>query len=164
MKNQDFTTTLLVAQTPQEVFKAITNVKGWWSEEVEGGTEKVDDVFFYHYQDIHLCKIKLTEVVPDKKVVWHVLDNRFNFTDDEKEWTDTKIVFEISREGNQTQLKFTHVGLVPAYECYDICRQGWTNYIDSSLYNLITTGKGEPNPKEGGFNAKIVEEFGIGKN
>jgi len=164
MKNQNYTTTFLVDQTPAEVFNAITNVKGWWSEEVDGGTENLNDVFLYHYQDVHLCKIKLIEVVPNEKIVWYVLDNHFNFTEDEKEWTDTQIVFEISRKGNQTQLRFTHVGLVPSYECYDICRQGWGNYIDSSLYHLITTGKGEPNPKEGGFNAQLIKEFGIDKN
>jgi hypothetical protein len=29
-----------VKQTPEEAFTAINNVRGWWSEEIEGGTEK----------------------------------------------------------------------------------------------------------------------------
>jgi hypothetical protein len=92
--------------------------------------------------------MKLIEVIPDKKVVWLVLDNYFNFTEDKTEWTGIKIEFEISEKENKTQVHFTHWGLVPAYECYDICFDGWSNYINNSLRSLITTGKGQPNPKE----------------
>lgn len=148
MDNQDFTTSILVDQSPKEVFDAITNVRGWWSEEIEGGTAKLGDVFKYHYKDIHICKMKLIEVIPNKKVVWHVLENDFNFTTDKSEWIDTKVIFEINEEDNKTEVRLTHQGLVPDYECYDICSNAWTNYIQNSLYNLITTGKGQPNLKE----------------
>lgn len=159
MKTQDFTTTLLVEQTPREVFNAINNVRGWWSEEVEGTTDKLHGEFDYHYKDVHRCKMKLIEFVPDKKVVWHVLDNYFNFTKDKSEWKDTKVSFEISEKDNKTQLRFTHIGLVPDYECFEICNEGWNNYINLSLRSLITTGKGQPNPKEGGFNQQLVDEY-----
>ncbi len=116
MNATDFTTTLITDQSPSEVFNAITNVRGWWSEEIEGNTSKLNDEFKYHYEDIHRCKIKLTEVIPNRKIVWLVEENCF-----------------------------THFGLVPDYECFDICRDSWTNYIQNSLRKLITTGKGEPN-------------------
>ncbi len=148
MDNQDFTTSISVDQSPKEVFDAITDVRGWWSEEIEGGTAKLGDVFKYHYKDIHICKMKLIEVIPNKKVVWHVLENDFNFTTDKSEWIDTKVIFEINEEDNKTEVRLTHQGLVPDYECYDICFNAWTNYIQNSLYNLITTGKGQPNLKE----------------
>ena len=92
--------------------------------------------------------MKITEIIPDKKVVWLVLDNYFNFTKDKSEWKGTKLSFEISKKDSKTQIRFTHLGLVPEYECYDICFDGWTNYINGSLRSLITTGKGQPNPKE----------------
>ncbi len=145
MTTSDFTTTFTVDQTPKEVFKAITNPRGWWSEEIEGSTEKLNDEFNYHYEDIHLAKMKLIEVVPDKKVVWLVLDNQFKFTKDKNEWKGNKIVFEITEKNNETQLQFTQFGLVPEYECFEVCKEGWTNYIQNSLQSLITTGKGLPN-------------------
>jgi hypothetical protein len=145
MNTPDFNTTILVDQSPAEAFRAITNVRGWWSEEIEGGTSKQGDEFYYHFKDVHNCTMKLTEVIADKKVVWHVLDNYFQFTEDKSEWKDTKIIFDISGQDNKTQVKVTHLGLVPEYECYDICSNSWTQYIQQSLFSLITTGKGQPN-------------------
>ena len=162
MKTPDFTTTISVDQTPNEVFNAINNVRGWWSEEIEGNTNKLNETFAYHYKDVHECKMKIVEFVPDERVVWHVVDNHFNFTKDKKEWIDTKIIFEISENGSQTELKFTHQGLVPEYECYDICFDSWNNYIRMSLRNLITMGKGQPNPKdqEREFNEQLLKQYG----
>jgi hypothetical protein len=160
MTSSDFTTTLLVDQTPKEAFNAINNPRGWWSAGIEGGTDKLNDEFIYHYKDIHYCKIKLTELVPNQKVVWLVLDNYFQFTEDKSEWKGTKIIFEISQKGNQTQISFTHEGLVPQYECYEMCREAWTNYIAASLRDLILTGKGQPNNKEDeAFNEHLLEKW-----
>ena len=145
MTISNFTTTLLVNKTPKETFNAINNVRGWWSEEIEGGTNKLNDEFMYHYEDVHRCKMKIIEFIPNKKVVWLVLDNYFKFTKDKSEWTGTTIIFEITKKDRQTEIRFTHQGLVPEYECFDICRDAWSNYIHHSLRNLITTGKGQPN-------------------
>lgn len=145
MKNQDFTTTFVVDKSPREIFNAINNPRAWWSEEITGSTDKQNDVFDYHFEDIHSCKIKVLELTPDKQVVWHILENDFNFTKDKTEWVDTKVVFDINVQDGKTNLTFTHVGLQPAYECYEACHQGWTHYIQNSLKNYITTGEGEPN-------------------
>jgi hypothetical protein len=148
MNNEDFTTTISVDQSPEEVFDAVTDVRGWWSAEIEGSTSKLNDEFIYHYKDVHRCKMKLVEVVPGKKVVWLVMENYFSFTKDKREWIGTKVVFEISQQDKKTCLRFTHQGLVPEYECYSACVNGWTQYIQHSLLSLITTGKGQPNSKE----------------
>lgn len=161
MSAKDFTTTIVVDQTPLEVFNAINNVRGWWSLEVEGDTETLNSEWDYHYQDVHRSKMKIIESVPGKKVVWQVLDNYFKFTQDKSEWTGDTIVFEISTNNNKTQLQFTQLGLVPGVECYEICHKAWGNYVTNSLFKLITTGKGEPNPKEGGFNEQIVQEHNL---
>jgi len=160
MQNQNFTTALVVDQTPEEVFNAINNVRGWWSEDIEGGTRKLNDEFTYHYKDVHISKMKLIEVIPNKKIVWLVMDNHFNFTKDKSEWKGNKIIFEISEKDNKTQLQFTQLGLVPEYECFNICRDARSNYIKNSLRSLITTGKGQPNPKDkvGEFNEQLLQQ------
>lgn len=156
MQDQSFTTTLLVDQSPKDAFDAITNVRGWWSEEVQGSTQKLDDEFTYRYNNVHSCRMKLIEVVPDTKVVWHVLDNHFSFTTDKSEWIGTKVIFDISQQDNKTQIRFTHLGLVPEYECHTACVNGWTQYIRNSLLNLITTGKGQPNARETAYTVHEV--------
>ena len=160
METSDFVSTLLVNQTPEVAFQAIKNISKWWSEAIEGNTDKVNDEFIYHYKDVHYCKMKLVEMVPNQKLVWLVLDNYFKFTKDKSEWIGTKLVFNISQKDDQTEMKFTHEGLVPQYECYEICREAWTNYIQNNLHSLITTGKGQPNPiEDDGFNAAHVKKW-----
>ena len=148
MSMPSFTTTLLVDQTPKEVFDAVNNVRGWWSGEIDGDTVKLGDEFTYRYKDVHRSKQKLIELIPEKKVVWLVLDAYLKFTDDKTEWNGTKVIFEISRKGSKTELRFTHQGLVPQFECFDACSSAWSFYVNSSLRSLITTGKGAPNQKE----------------
>lgn len=154
MKNQSFTTTISVEQSPKEVFAAINNVRGWWSEDIEGGTANLGDEFTYRYKDVHICKNKVTDSIPGKQVIWRVLENYFNFTKDQSEWTGTEISFEISKKGGKTEVRFTHRGLIPEAECFDVCSKAWGSYITGSLRNLITTGKGKPNPKEEGTGEK----------
>jgi activator of Hsp90 ATPase-like protein len=149
MKNKNFTITFTVDQTPEEVFNAVNNVRGWWSGEIDGPTDKLGAVFTYRYKDLHKSTQKITEFVPGKKVVWHVTDGYLNFVKDKKEWIGTDIVFEIARKNGKTELRFTHIGLVPAFECYGECSGAWGSYINDSLRSLITTGRGQPNKKEG---------------
>ena len=160
----NFSTTLLVDKTPKDTFNAINNVRGWWSENIDGNTDKLDAEFLYQYKDVHICKFKIVEFIPDTKITWLVLENRFNFTKDQNEWRGNKIVFDISRKDNQTQLQFTQIGLTPAYECYNVCHDAWTSYIQGSLYNLITSGKGKPNTKEDdSLNKELIEKWGLPK-
>jgi len=161
MNSQDYSTNLVVNKAPEAAFTAIQNFRGWWSEEIEGPTDELNQTFFYHYKDVHLCKLQLVEVVPNKKLMYLVLDNEFNFVKDKTEWVGTKLIFELTPEAGQTKIVFTHQGLVPEDECYQVCQDAWTSYIQGSLKELIETGKGKPNGKEGGLNDELVKKWGL---
>ncbi|WJH36925.1 SRPBCC domain-containing protein [Paenibacillus aurantius] len=145
---QSYSTSFTVNQPADEVFQAINNVRSWWSHDIEGDTAQPGAIFRYRFKDIHRCTMRITEFLPNEKVVWHVMDNFFSFTEDKSEWKDTTIVFEISRKDGQTEVRFTHVGLVSEFECYTACQQGWNQYINGSLQQLIATGQGQPNVGE----------------
>jgi hypothetical protein len=145
MRDKSLTISIAVDQSPEEVFDAINNVRGWWSGEIDGRTDELGAEFEYRYKSFHRSTQKITEFVRGKKVVWHISDAWLDFVNDKKEWIGTDIVFEITRQGDQTELRFTHVGLVPAFQCYGDCEGAWGFYVKESLRSLITTGKGVPN-------------------
>jgi hypothetical protein len=146
MDTRSFTTSFTVDQSPEEIFQAIANVRGWWSGEIDGSTDQLGAEFTYRYEDVHRSRQRITEFVPGKKVVWRVLDSEIKFVKDKTEWNGTEIVFEIAKTNGKSEVRFTHVGLAPRIQCYGKCSGAWAFYINESLHNLITTGKGEPNP------------------
>src|ERR1700759_4437726 len=126
MKNQSYNTSIEVQFPPKAVFTHITNVPKWWIKEVagastefEGKSSNLNDEFILRHGDNHYSKHKLVEVVPGKKIVWLVTDSRLNWIKENKrEWTGTRMIFEIRPVGKKTNLVFTHQGLVPELECY----------------------------------------------
>jgi len=146
MKNKNFTATLIVDKTPEEVFNAVRNVRGWWSgyysEEIKGDTEELNDEFSFRAGGgAHYSRQKLIEVIPNKKVIWLITDSKLDFLEKKDEWIGTKVIFDISTKGNKTELVFTHEGLTPAIDCYNSCAPAWSQYLQNKLLPLITKGK-----------------------
>ena len=142
MKQQDFTTSILVEQSPEDAYNAILNVRAWWSglynESFEGSSEKVGEEFSFRAGDgAHYIKQKLVELVPNKKVTWLVTEANLSFVDKTDEWEGTMFGFEISQEAGKTKIVFTHKGLVPEFECYDACAPAWTQYMQEKLTAAI---------------------------
>ena len=143
MNEQDFTITMTVDQTPAEVFAAINDVRGWWAGDIDGGTDRLGDEFTYRYADVHYSKQRVVELVPGSRVGWLVLDARLTFTRDQAEWKDTRITFELSPKAGGTEVRFTHLGLVPEFECFDSCSNAWGSILNGSLRSLIAAGEGQ---------------------
>ena len=141
MSTRDYTATMRVDRSPREVFDAINDVRGWWSGEIEGRTDKLGAEFTYRYQNFHTSKQRIAELVPGRKVAWLVLESSLNFIADKDEWNGTRIEFDIARKGDKTEIRFTHVGLVPEQECFGACSNAWSYLFTESLKKLITTGQ-----------------------
>ncbi|MGC7101112.1 SRPBCC family protein [Amycolatopsis lurida] len=158
MPNTEYlTATMTIDKTPEEVFAAITDVRGWWSENLIGDTTALHDEFVFtddiEYagetarakKGIRFARFQLTEVVPGRRMVWRVVDADLTFIDDRDEWTGTSVVFDLTADERGTTLHFTHEGLTAAKSaCFEACSRGWTFYITQSLPKLITTGTGQP--------------------
>ncbi len=141
----NLTMTFAVDQTPEQAFAAINNVRGWWSGDIQGDTDRLGSEFTYRNKDIHRSTQRITELTPSRRVVWQVLDSDLTFLKQRDEWNGTKIVFEVAKKNGKTEVKFTHEGLVPDHECFDVCSNAWGFYISDSLRKLIATGAGQPN-------------------
>ena len=146
MPGQDFHTSFSVPQSAEEVFTAVTDPRRWWTGEIEGTATEVEDEFTYRYGDLHYSKQRVVELIPARRVVWKVLQSDLPGNGDPEEWTGTKITFEIAEDKGQTELRFSHQGLVPQFECFDACSSAWGFYINASLKRLITTGDGPSTP------------------
>jgi hypothetical protein len=141
MKNNNYHTSIEVAQSPTEVFNALRNVSQWWSTDFEGNSSRLNDEFIINHPNRHYSKQKLVEVIPNKKIVWLVTESRLDWLKNNKqEWTNTKMIFEINAKDDHSILHFTHEGLVPEKECYAMCQKGWDLIIKDWLFHLITVG------------------------
>jgi hypothetical protein len=143
MKQKDYQTSISVNATAKEAQEAINNVSEWWTKNFEGNANKLNDKFTVRFGKTFV-DFKISEVVPDKKIVWSVTDCYLDWLNDKKEWNNTDIVWEISGNGKATKIDMIHVGLVPEIECYNDCRKGWNFFVNESLLKLLNEGKGLP--------------------
>lgn len=144
LKDHSFTTVFQVDQSPMAVFDAINRPREWWGRQVDGATDRLGEEWTYRYQDMHFSRQKITEFVPGKRIVWHVIDAELNYVSDKGEWKGTDLIFDIMTKGDKTEVRFTHAGLVPEVECFDSCTSSWSGLIQDSLKGLIATGQGRP--------------------
>ncbi|MEP7253584.1 MAG: SRPBCC domain-containing protein [Ginsengibacter sp.] len=143
MNKQDYTSCLTVDVSSEEAYESISNVPAWWSKDFEGKSENTGDVFTVRFGETSIT-IKVVDMVPGKKIMWHVIDCYKHWLKDKKEWKDTKIIWEISSQNDITKIDFTHVGLVPGIECYKGCEGAWNFYLKDSLLKLLSEGAGVP--------------------
>ncbi len=147
MKKQDYQAVITAKVSPAEAFKSIYSISKWWTENIEGSTQNLGDVFTVRFGDTFVT-FKTIDVVPGKEIIWLVTDCHLHWLKDKKEWKATKLHFDISSVKDVTQITFTHIGLAPEIECYNDCRKGWDEYIKDSLNKLITEGQGRPERKK----------------
>jgi len=52
--------------------------------------------------------------------------------------------FDIEPAADGAVVTFTHEGLDPGQQCYDVCSNAWGMFANRSLKAFIETGTGEP--------------------
>jgi hypothetical protein len=141
-----YSTSYTVEQSPEEVFAAVLDVGAWWTGQIEGRADELGAEFTYRHPPQHYSRQRVVELEPGRCVVWRVTDSHLAFISEPGEWTGSEIVFDILPAAGGTELRFTHLGLVPDVECFGACSTAWLHYINGSLHSLITTGAGLPDP------------------
>ena len=146
--NASFTAAFSVDQTPEEAFRAINNVRGWWSEDIEGATDRGGG-------EVHL-PVQGRPSLPDqghraghrRRAAWRVLDNYFGFTHDKSELKDARSTSRSPRGTARPRSASPTSDWSPESECFDVCSNSWDFDLYTSLRALIRTGHGLPNHKE----------------
>jgi uncharacterized protein YndB with AHSA1/START domain len=143
MEAKDFTATIEVPKSPQNVFDCITrDVAKWWGgPDFEGNSTALNDEFIIDHPGAHYSKQKLVELIPGRRIVWQVTESKLTWLKNQDDWTGTRMIFEISGRGDSTILRFAHEGLSPEKESYATCAEGWKLVITDYLFNFITSGK-----------------------
>lgn len=143
MEKKNFNRTITVNASAAEAMKKISQVNLWWAKDFSGSAKKLNDKFTVRFSET-IVDFQISELVPNKKVVWKVTDCNLHWINNKKEWNNTEVVFEILEKGEATQIDFTHIGLIPGVECYNDCEVGWNGHVTNSLVNFINEGKGMP--------------------
>ena len=147
MTQKDYTATISAKIAGKEAIDRISRVPDWWTKGFTGAARKVGDTFTVRFGETFV-DFRVAEVIPETRIVWQVTDCNLHFIPNKKEWNDTKVVWDISREGESTSIRMTHAGLVPSHQCYGNCEQGWNFYVGESLLKLLTENKGLPDGKK----------------
>lgn len=143
MEKKNYHKSIKVNASAEEAMTKISQVNKWWAKKVKGKTENPDDKFTVDFGDTFV-DFQITEVIPGKKVVWKVTNCNLHWIKNKKEWNNTEVVFELSGKKDQTHISFTHIGLVPGFESYENCEEGWNEHVGESLVKFINEGKGMP--------------------
>lgn len=144
MENKDYSIYIDVNIGAAKAYDCILAVSKWWTDNIQGNTQELNDEFTVEFWDLHRSTQKIVELIPHKKIEWLITDSRLSFIKDTQEWTGTKVVFDIEEHENGCRIRFSHIGLNPEVECYTDCSRAWGQYIQESLFHLISTGQGNP--------------------
>ncbi|TJZ73147.1 SRPBCC family protein [Chitiniphilus eburneus] len=138
---------LTLEASPAAVYAALTTpagLRGWWTGDCDvatgvGGTSQFR--FGPHYKHM-----RIEHLESEREVRWlcTVAHLDFGHATRRDEWVGTQLVFRLAPDGaGGTRLAFEHIGLVPEFECYDLCSNGWRHFL-ASLQHYVKTGQGTP--------------------
>lgn len=146
----NFKKKITVLTSKKKAFEAATiGINNWWGNVDNSMITKVGDEFSVFFEEGTEWRFKVTVLRRFDEVQWKCVYANHNFSNlkgIKEEWLNTEIVFSF-RELNEDriELQFEHKGLTPKLNCYEICDEGWTHFIVSSLKQYLETGKGSPN-------------------
>lgn len=141
-QDKDYSFSFESTKAPEIIFETLLNVRKWWrglyEEDIEGKSGKVNDEFTFNAGDrVHYSKQRLIVLEPNKLIVWQVIESNLSFLKKTDEWTNTKIRFEISTRPDKSKITFTHQGLAPQIECYNVCSGVWSQYLEKLAKELL---------------------------
>ena len=146
MSEQSYSKELSVSASVKSVYKAITKeIDKWWTID-SNIAFNIGDILTVRFGEPYFMSMEVEKIIPNKLLVWKVVGaNMFieGGVTNNDEWVGTKIQWKISELESGSEVSLFHEGLVPSFECYDTCKNGW-DYFLGSLKEFLDTGSGSP--------------------
>ncbi|MFX8685125.1 hypothetical protein ABTM63_20350, partial [Acinetobacter baumannii] len=79
-----------VEASAEETMKKINQVDKWWAKKVKGNSEKLNDAFRVDFGTTWV-DFTISELIPNKKIVWKVTDCNLQWIQNKKEWNNTEV-------------------------------------------------------------------------
>lgn len=130
------------SSSPINAYRALSTCEGlaqWWTKSTQGKNE-VGGVLQFRFGDLGGFDMKVLELDPAKRVLWHVIDGP-------EDWIGTKISFDLKQDGDFTIILFKHQDWKAPEESMHHCSTKWGTFL-MSLKSLIETGSGTPWPND----------------
>lgn len=143
---ESYKTTIKFNVKADRVFDALINkIPFWWTELFEGLSDQKGNRFTIRFGDNIYKTMLVEEIFPNTRIVWRVEDARIGISElkNQTEWINTIIVWQITPHENFSELVLHHIGLNKEIECYDICVNGWQQFLNS-FRSYVEFGKGYP--------------------
>src|SRR5215467_5342626 len=96
MKEQGYHGSFTANVSPREAFENISRVSERWSKNLEGKSQKPNDVFTVRFRSGDMFKAKVSELLPDTKIIWEFIDAYQGWVKNPTEWVGTKIIWEVT--------------------------------------------------------------------
>ena len=145
MSKNDFHCEIVAAATKEKALASLTSeIDKWWTTAADDASIVGSTATFRFGETYNTMRV--LEISKHHLVRWKCIDQ--NHVDKKvsnpSEWVGTELIWELAPDNRGTSIKFTHQGLTPALECYDICNAGWSHFISVSLKSYLETGNGQP--------------------
>jgi uncharacterized protein YndB with AHSA1/START domain len=133
----DIRINVVIKATSEKVYSAVITQEGlqsWWCKQATAKPELgfVNVFPFGKFRN----EMKITELIPDKKVVWNCIDSI-------EEWIGTEIIFDLEEKDGNTILRFAQAGWKSITDTYAGCTYEWAIFL-KSLKSFCETGTGNP--------------------
>ncbi|RDY60883.1 hypothetical protein [Flagellimonas nanhaiensis] len=131
----------------EAIFKALTlRIDKWWGE-VNHPITGPETVFRVSFGEAY-WGFKVIDFTPNIRITWECIESNqvhAGLKGIKEEWLGTKLHWNILEEDDSvSRVDFLHEGLVPAFNCYDVCSSAWDFFITDSLKSYVEEGIGKP--------------------
>jgi uncharacterized protein YndB with AHSA1/START domain len=135
---------VVISAPLRSVYGAVATTEGiseWWTRDgVRGESSEGSTLQFFFGQPEPAAVMAVSRLDPDGHVHWSCVEGA-------DEWVGTELAFDLTHQGDETAVLFTHTGWREPGEFMAHCSARWAYFL-LSLKSYLETGKGTPFPDD----------------